>query len=522
MPSCYNDSTGFGAGRGSHTIARGVYMRGGIFRSVRVYLVSAAVIATAVALVSTIFLTQDSLQWIAFLTGILIASVLAEAVRSSRSEWALLRRTAQLSSTKEKLELETSLRKSADEKIVDARARLQLLDETLLTMVVLFDVEGNCRYHNRAFREWLHLKAEFIDGRHMREIFGAKAHAGIATAVRQSLDGQAVHYEHLQEMSGGAVYRLRVGHVPQFGATGKVTGFYFLAEDITRRDDLSLTAKSSTLSAGDSGTDGQADQEMFLDAFSEQIGGRKDAGKQFIAAIQQGEFRLYCQLISPLPVNSGKAAHYEILVRLVEEEGSTMPPGAFFPLAEKNGLMPYLDRWVVQHVLEWASNQQNLNRDTGSLYFINVASATIGDPEFPGFLKNTLDELGMPGSILCFEVSDTDLSAYAPRVAEFIREVRQCGCRVALSGFGRDSVSFDRIRGFQVEFLKIDGGTILNMLSNPVDCAKVVSIDRVAKKIGVKTIAELVESDEIVSKLSEVGVDFAQGFGISHPRRLIE
>jgi len=123
---------------------------------------------------------------------------------------------------------------------------------------------------------------------------------------------------------------------------------------------------------------------------------------------------------------------------------------------------------------------------------------------------------------LCFEVAEADLSAYAPRVAEFIRQVRQRGCRVALSGFGRDAVSFDQIRGFQVEFLKIDGGTILNMLSNPVDLAKVVSIDRVAKKIGVKTIAELVESDEIVSKLSEVGVDFAQGFGISRPRRLIE
>lgn len=497
-------------------------MRGGIFRRVRVYLVSAAVVATAVALVSTIFLTQDSLQWIAFLTGILIASVLAEAVRSSRSEWVLLRRTAQLSSIKEKLDLEMTLRKSADEKIADAKARLQLIDETLLTMVVLFDVGGNCRYHNRAFREWLHLKAEFIDGRHMREIFGAKAYAAIATAVRQSLDGQLVHYEHMQEMPGGAVYRLEVEHVPQFDATGKVTGFYFLAEDITRRDDVTVTAKPATVSAGDFGADGHADQEMFLNAFSEQIGGRKDAGKQFIAAIQQGEFRLYCQLISPLPLKSGKVAHYEILVRLMEEEGSTMPPGAFFPLAERNGLMPYLDRWVVQHVLEWAASQQNLNRDTGSLYFINIATATIGDPEFPGFLQNMLDELDMPGSILCFEVSETDLSAYAPRVAEFIRQVRLCGCRVALSGFGRDAVSFDQIRGFQVEFLKIDGGTILNMLSNPVDLAKVVSIDRVAKKIGVKTIAELVESDEIVGKLCEVGVDFAQGFGISRPRPLIE
>lgn len=501
-----------------------VDMRGGIFRGVRAYIVAVAVVGIVAALVSTIFFTQDNLPWTAFLTGILVASVLAEAARASRSEWVLMRRTAQLSALKDKLELEKSLRKSAEEKIADAQVRLRLIDETLLTMIVLIDTDGHCRYHNRAFRDWLHLKAELINGRPLRELFGSKAYAGIATAVQQSLDGQPLRYEYLQEMPGGAVYRLSVEHVPQFDAAGRVTGFYFLAQDITQRDDLpiSATPESATSSGApiNAGTKEHADQEMFLEAFSEQVSGRRDAGKQFIAAIQEGQFSLYCQLISPLPINSGKTAHYEILIRLREEENSTTPPGAFFPLAEKNGLMPYLDRWVVGHVLEWAANQQNSGRDSDSIFFINVASATIGDPEFPCFLKNMLDEQEMPGSILCFEVSELDLTARNDSVAAFIREVRQCGCRVALSSFGRHGVSFEQIRGFQVEFLKIDGGTILNMLSNPVDLAKVISIDRTAKKIGVKTVAELVESDEIVAKLSEIGIDFAQGFGISRPSRL--
>ncbi len=501
-----------------------VDMRGGIFRGVRAYIVAVAVVGIVAALVSTIFFTQDNLPWTAFLTGILVASVLAEAARASRSEWVLMRRTAQLSALKDKLELEKSLRKSAEEKIADAQVRLRLIDETLLTMIVLIDTDGHCRYHNRAFRDWLHLKAELINGRPVRELFGSKAYAGIATAVQQSLDGQPLRYEYLQEMPGGAVYRLSVEHVPQFDAAGRVTGFYFLAQDITQRDDLpiSATPESATSSGApiNAGTKEHADQEMFLEAFSEQVSGRRDAGKQFIAAIQEGQFSLYCQLISPLPINSGKTAHYEILIRLREEENSTTPPGAFFPLAEKNGLMPYLDRWVVGHVLEWAANQQNSGRDSDSIFFINVASATIGDPEFPCFLKNMLDDQKMPGSILCFEVSELDLTARNDSVAAFIREVRQCGCRVALSGFGRHGVSFEQIRGFQVEFLKIDGGTILNMLSNPVDLAKVISIDRTAKKIGVKTVAELVESDEIVAKLSEIGIDFAQGFGISRPSRL--
>lgn len=501
-------------------------MRGGIFRKVRAYVVSVAVIGITAALISTIYFTHDNLQWIAFLTGILIASVLAEAARASRSEWALMRRTAQLSSMKEKFDVEVRWRKSNEQKIADILARSQLIDETLSTMVLLIDTDGHCRYHNRAFREWLHLKKELIDGRHLRELFGTRAYAGIATAARQSLDGHPLRYEHFQEVSSSAAYRLLVEHVPQFDAAGHVTGFYFLAEDITKRCDLSLPGKvaiatsSARAAQSDSGKNEIAGQNP--SSCFEQIGGQRDDGKLFIDAIQQGEFCLYCQLISPLPVDSGKTEHYAILIRLMDEEGSLMPPGAFFPMAEKTGLMPYLDRWVVQQVLEWASKQQGFSHDRDSIFFINVAAATIGDPEFPNFLQNSLDEQGMPGSILCFEVSDSDLASRNNSVAEFIRQIRQCGCNVALSGFGRGNTPFDRIRGFQVEFLKIDGGVILNILNDAAELAKVVSINRLAKKIGVKTVAELVESDEIIAKLCEVGIDFSQGSSISQPHRLAE
>lgn len=501
-------------------------MRAGkLFRTVRSYVVAAAVIATAAALVFAIYFTQLSLQWTAFLTGILVAAVLAETVRVSRSEWVAMRRTAQLSSMKERLEREMHLRKRAEEKIAADKPRLQLIDDALLTMVALVDAEGHFRYHNRAFRDWLRLRPELIDGRHIREIFGARFYAEIATAVRQSLDGQTVHYEQTQQMPNGAIYRLSVEHVPQFDEAGKVTGFYILADDITGRGDLPVPAREEAVAGAGEAADvygnESPDQDMFIDAFSEQITGQKDAGKRIIAAIQRGEFRLYCQLIAPLPPDSGETEHYEILIRLMEEEEGMLPPGAFFPLAEKHGLMPYLDRWVVQHVLEWASKQHAPQRE-GSVFFINVAAATIGDPEFPDFLQAALREYGMPGSVLCFEVPDAELAVRGASSAEFIRQVRERGCRVALSGFGRDGVSFDLIRGFQVEFLKIDGSTILNMLRDPVSLAKVASIDRVAKKIGVRTVAELVESEELIAKLREIGIDFAQGFGISRPRSLAE
>ncbi len=497
-------------------------MRGGVFRSVNILFVLVALVGIAAALVSTIYFTEESLPWKSFLTGILVASVLAEAARASRSEWLLMRRTSQVSSLKEKFEFEVELRKSTDEKLAEAQVRLRLLDETLLLMIVLIDTSGHCQYHNRAFREWLNLKAERIDGRHIRELLGSRAYSGIATGIQQSLDGQSLRYEHMQEMSGGHLYRLSVEHVPQFDANGRVYGFYFLAVDMTHRDDLALSAKLESAASARTQFVAGADQELFVTSFSDAVSGRHDAGTHLIASMQAGNFRLYCQLISPLPLYSGRTVHYEILIRLNEEEGGMMPPGAFFPLAEKNGLMPYLDRWVVGHVLEWASKQSGVGEGIESVFFINVAAATMGDPEFHDYLQDVLEKYGIPASMLCFEVAESELAAHNSSVTSFITQVRQCGCRVALSGFGKNGVAFDQIRGFQVEFLKIDGGTILNMLGNPVNLAKVVSIDRVAKKIGVKTIAELVESDEVVAKLTEIGVDFAQGFGISRPRELGE
>ena len=185
--------------------------------------------------------------------------------------------------------------------------------------------------------------------------------------------------------------------------------------------------------------------------------------------------------------------------------------------------MANLDRWVVQHVTELASRQNSPDeKRNNSTFFINMSGATINDPGFPEFLQLTLLEYGVPGAALCFEVPNSELALRTPAVAEFVRRVRQHGCRVAISGFGRDRVLFDLIRGFRVEFLKIDGSVIFNIHRDPVDLAKVVAINRVAKKIGVKTVAELVETEETIAKLREIGIDYAQGFGISRPRPLAE
>ncbi len=501
-----------------------------IFRVVRPILSAFAVIALAAALVFTIYFTQIGQQWIVFLSGILVAAVLAEATRMSRAEWIVMRRTAQLSALKDRLEREMQLRKRAEGAIAASKSRLHLIDEVLPIMVAFIDIEGRCRYHNRAFQDWLRLQPEQINGRHMREVLGAKIYQETATAVRQSLDGHPARYERTQKMPDGAVYRLSVEHLPQFGEDGKVTGFYMLIKDITGPGDVRMPAQLESTSPVRAGHDAvvpasvqdrAVGQTMFVDSSSGQIADYKDVSRRIMAAIEKDEFRLFCQLITPLAVNSLEAEHYEILIRLMEEEEGMMPPGEFFPLAEKYGLMLHLDRWVVQHVTEWAARQNSTDeKQKNSMFFINVSVATIGDPGFPEFLQLTLLEHGVPGAALCFEIPNSELALRTSVVAEFARQVSQCGCRVAIDGFGLDQILFDQIRGFQVEFLKIDGSIIFDILRDPVALDKVTTINQFAKKIGVKTVAELVESEETITRLRGIGIDFAQGFGISRPRPL--
>lgn len=476
-----------------------------IFRTVRPYVSAGAAIAAAGMLVFTIHFTRFDLEWVAFLTGILVAAILAVATRASHAEWVVARRSAQLASAKDKLERETRLRKEAEDSIAASRPRLHLIDEAISDMVALIDPDGRYRYHNRAFRDYLGLKPEQVDGRHVREVLGAKAFAETAAAMRQSLAGQAVNYARTQSLPSGSIRQLSVEHVPQFGSDGKVSGFYVLARDVTERR----------------GARGSAD--ALSDSMTEEPAGREGARARIMAAIEKDEFRLYCQLITPLAAGSVDAGRYEILVRLMEEEENMMPPGAFFPIAEKYGLMPHLDRWVVQHVVEWASSHDlHAARAGGPTFFINMAEDTIGSIEFPGFVQSLLEKYGVPGGALCFELSDSGVTLERVILSEFARKVRRLGCGIALSGFGRNRDSFELLRNFQVDFVKIDGGIILDILRDPADLAKAATITRVAKTIGVRTIAEFVESEEVVAKLREIGVDFAQGFGISRPRPLAE
>ncbi len=484
-------------------------------------LVSAlSAIAISGALVATIFLTKLNMEWVTFLAGILVAALLAEATRLSRAEWALMRRTAQLAATRDKLDKETRARKNAEAHFSSAQPRLHLIDDVLPTMVLFADADGRCRYHNHAVRNGLLLRREQIDGMHLNEVLGPMVYQEISAYVRQALAGQTVTYYRNQKLGEGSVRKLGVMHVPQYAEGGRVTGFYMLMDDVTEHAEVLAPIPAPAPAA----VAAQPAQLAMPGAAPAPAAAQHDERADMIAAIEKNEFRLFSQRIAPLSGNTGRAEFHEILVRLMEEEEGLIPPGAFFPLVEEFGMMSRLDRWVVQHVAEWVALQvQQRTWPQGSIYFINLSEATIADAGFGDYLEVTLKAYGISGGTLCFEIPATDLvTENAALLTAFARRIARTGAHIAVSGCGHGEMALDKVPGFRPDFVKIDGSTLLSRPSDPAALAKVNTVNQNAKRNGMKTIAEMVESQQVLDKLREIGVDFAQGFGISQPRPLAD
>jgi PAS domain S-box-containing protein len=485
-------------------------------------------------IIFSIYFGENNKTWILFLSGILVMAVIAEAANISNTERVVIRRGKQLINVKSKLSHETQLREKAEDEIAASKSRLILIDEELPIMVALIDSGGMCQYYNQAFMEWLHLQSQQIIGRNIRLVLGAKIFREVATAIRQSLNGHPVHYERIQKMPDGRDHRLFIEHIPRFSENGEVTGFYMLVNDITSPGNANVSGQLESnkiqvspvndLDMRDNAQDVKTSQDRIVaDPFSKQTTENDNNTRGILNAIENGEYCVFRQLITSIAEDSTKIEHYEILIRLMGAENKILLPGEFFPLAEMNSRMLYLDRWVVDHILEYTSRHNLLDKGRkSSMFFINVSDDTISDASFPEFLRTALREHDVPGTALCFEIPAIGLILRNQEITKFAQQVKKCDCRIAISGFGQDPVLFDLIQGFKVDFLKIDGGIIRNILRDPVDLTAVRIINRTAKEIGVETIAESVENEETVIKLGKIGIHFAQGHGISRPRPLVE
>jgi diguanylate cyclase (GGDEF)-like protein/PAS domain S-box-containing protein len=225
--------------------------------------------------------------------------------------------------------------------------------------------------------------------------------------------------------------------------------------------------------------------------------------------------RLYSQPIVPLDLRNPTPLHGEVLLRFAEEDGQILLPGAFIPTAERYHQMSAIDRWVVHTVLGVLRSDALV--PASNCYAVNLSGQSLSNPEFLDFIMEQLQEHAIAPARLCFEITETAGIANLDAAAHFIGTLRAKGCRFSLDDFGSGLSSFAYLKTLSVDFLKIDGCFVQDMVRDPIDRAMVEAIQRVGRVMGVKTIAESVESTTTLNLLRTIGVDYAQGYVLGPP-----
>jgi diguanylate cyclase (GGDEF)-like protein len=234
-------------------------------------------------------------------------------------------------------------------------------------------------------------------------------------------------------------------------------------------------------------------------------------------AVESSRFQLLVQEIVPLERNAGHERHGELLVRMLDENGSLVAPHTFLSAAERYNLMPAVDRWVIQHTFAALDNGCDALSSL-DLCAINLSGQSLSDPELLGYVTDLLDSASFSSGRLCFEITETAVVENFEAARAFIHALKQRDCRFALDDFGSGMSSYSYLKNLPVDYLKIDGSFVRGMLEDPIDRAVVESINQIGHDLNMKTIAEFAESDEILAALSELGVDYAQGAAIGEPR----
>ena len=235
-------------------------------------------------------------------------------------------------------------------------------------------------------------------------------------------------------------------------------------------------------------------------------------------ALDEDRFVLYSQDIVALG-GANKGGHCELLIRMLDEKGEIVPPMAFIPAAERYGLMPSIDRWVIRNALAIIAREQaDLRGEALDVYAINLSGASIGDDRFLDFVREQFTRFGVRYQSICFEITETAAIARLDKATYFIQELRALGCRFSLDDFGAGMSSFAYLKHLPVDYLKIDGGFVKDMADDPIDRAMVEAINNVGHVMGKQTIAEFVDGERIIAALREIGVDYAQGYGVAKPR----
>ncbi len=234
-------------------------------------------------------------------------------------------------------------------------------------------------------------------------------------------------------------------------------------------------------------------------------------------ALSENRFRLFKQKIESL--NGEDEEHFEVLIRMVDDDGEIIPPGAFIPAAERYNLMANIDRWVVSEVFEMIHRRSSDgdNISDGSLIAINLSGESLSDDGFLQFILDEKEKRNIRLVNICFEITETVAISNITKATRFINELKNYGCQFALDDFGSGLSSFAYLKNLPVNYLKIDGSFVKDIAFDEIDRAMVSSINQVGKVMQLHTIAECVENEKTLEILTEIGVDYVQGYHIGRP-----
>lgn len=241
-------------------------------------------------------------------------------------------------------------------------------------------------------------------------------------------------------------------------------------------------------------------------------------------ALDEGRFRMIAQPILPLR-SADRPVHYEVLARLRDDQGNPVPPEQFIPAAERYILMPAVDRWILSHLLGRQAERLRTWHESFPdrfLFAVNLSATTLTDDAFLPFLRRQFEENRVPYESICFEITETAAISDLARARSFMQSLRTLGSAFAVDDFGAGFASYSYLKLLPVQYLKIDGSFVRKLETEPVDRALVESINHIGHVLGLETIAEWAETPQLVESLREIGVDYAQGYGVGKPIALDE
>ncbi len=217
--------------------------------------------------------------------------------------------------------------------------------------------------------------------------------------------------------------------------------------------------------------------------------------------------------------HSAGGQHIEILLRLIDEDGKLVAPGSFIPAAERYNIMPAIDRWVVKTVF---ARYRDLLAQMGTplTCAINLSGTTLNSDGILAFIREQSEQHRLPPGAICFEITETAAINNIRHATQFMRELKALGFCFALDDFGIGTSSLAYLKTLPVDYLKIDGSFVRNIVTDPIDRAMADTINRVGHIMGLQTVGEFAESAAVINELRALGVDFAQGYGVQRPQAL--